>query len=79
MLKGPLPLDGPFKNVWTEIQKVIDPLHIHNHKRPSCRELYPPSKVLVDYPDANLMTCEETFAWLGKGWKYEWKILCFNV
>ena len=28
--------------------------------------LYPPSKVLAVYPDANLMTAEETFSWLGR-------------
>ena len=70
MMKKPLPLDGEFTHVWTDIQKVIDPLHIHNHKRPECHVLYPPSKVAVDYPDANLMTCEETFAWLGKSFNH---------
>ena len=84
-MKKPLPLEGDMKYVWQKIQKVIDPLHISNHKvflkitlwsiiafkieilkRPECSILYPPSKVSKDYPDANLMTCEELFAWLGR-------------
>ena len=35
-------------------------------KRPECSILYPPSKVSKDYPDANLMTYEELFSWLGR-------------
>ena len=32
MMKKPLPLPGQFKTVWQNIGKVIDPLHISNHK-----------------------------------------------
>ena len=35
-------------------------------QRPTCKTLYSPDKVVQDWPDANLMICEETFAWLGK-------------
>ena len=83
LLQKPLPLPGHMGLMWQKIQKVIDPLHIDNHKvshiflfvlfqsnfiqkRPECKVLYPPSKVKSDYPDANLMTCEELFAWLGR-------------
>ena len=31
-MKKPLPLEGDLKYVWQKIQKVIDPLHISNHK-----------------------------------------------
>ena len=65
-MKKPLPLPGEMANVWTKIGKVIDPLHIGNHKRDSCKELYPPSKVQEDYPEANLMIAKETFSWLGR-------------
>ena len=53
------------KNVWTKIDKVIDPLHVKNHKRPECKVVYAPAKVKVKYPEANLMIAEQTFAWMG--------------
>ena len=32
LMKKPLPLPGPFKDVWSNIGRVTDPLHISNHK-----------------------------------------------
>ena len=32
ILRTPLPLEGDFSNVWSGIGKVIDPLHVKNHK-----------------------------------------------
>ena len=32
LLRLPLPLPGDMKLIWQKIQKVIDPLHIANHK-----------------------------------------------
>ena len=32
LMQKPLPLEGEMKNVWAKIGKVIDPLHICNHK-----------------------------------------------
>ena len=46
--------------------KMWDPLHIHNHKRKKCRELYNPDKVKEAVPEANLMCAEQTFAWFGR-------------
>jgi hypothetical protein len=31
-MRAPLPLEGEFSNVWSKIEKVIDPLHVKNHK-----------------------------------------------
>ena len=45
---------------------LFDPLHIHNHKRKKCRELYNPDKVKEAVPEANLMCAEQTFAWFGR-------------
>ena len=28
LLREPLPLAGPFANIWLRVNKVIDPLHI---------------------------------------------------
>lgn len=67
MLKKPLPLDGPdMPDVWNRINKVIDPLHILNHKNKKCLETYHPDKVKESFPEANMMVCEQTFAWLGR-------------
>ena len=66
LLKFALSLEEPFPTMWQDIQKVIDPLHISNHKQKKCEELYNPAKVREAFPDANLMTCEQTFAWLGR-------------
>ena len=45
---------------------LFDPLHIHNHKRQKCRDLYNPEKVKEAVPEANLMSAEQTFAWFGR-------------
>ena len=31
-LRDALPLDGEFSEIWLRINKIIDPLHIKNHK-----------------------------------------------
>ena len=66
MFREPLPLDGEFANVWNKINKCIDSLHISNHKREECKTKYAPEKVKSVIPDANLMSCEQTFAWAGR-------------
>ena len=66
LLKEALPLAGKFSEIWLRIGKVIDPLHIKNHKRPECKTLYPPEKVRQDWPEANLMVAEQTFCWMGR-------------
>ena len=67
MLRNPLPLKGPdMPYVWQKINKCIDPLHLKNHKNKVCQTKYNPSKVKEEYPEANLMVCEQTFAWLGR-------------
>ena len=65
-LRQELPLVGDLARVWLDIGKVIDPLHIRNHKRPECKDLYNPEKVKRDWPEANLMIAEQTFCWLGR-------------
>lgn len=65
LLIHPLSLEEPYHTMWLDIMKIIDPLHISNHKQ-SCEVRYNPEKVKQFFPDANLMTCEQTFAWLGR-------------
>ena len=52
--------------MWFEINKVNDPLHLANHSRRKCKELYDPEKAKKDFPEANFMSAEQTFAWQGR-------------
>ena len=54
------------------IQKIIDSLHIRNHKDQSCKESYNPANLKKELPDGNTMAAEQTFVWLSR-FK---KILC---
>ena len=40
ILKKDLPFPAPFDKVWSAINKVIDRLHLRNHKDPRCNQLY---------------------------------------
>ena len=79
--KNPLPLPGkllmmcvtnissPLGNLaflWSDIIKIIDTLHIKNHKDSRCKELYDPEKIKADNPSLNTMSCEQTFVWLSR-------------
>ncbi len=66
-----LPLPGDLKYIWTDITKVIDELHIHNHRDTRC-EKYSMDKIKIDNPNYNTMACEQTFAWLSR----YMKIMC---
>ena len=52
--------------MWLDIGKIIDTLHIANHKDKQCKEQYSPEKLKELYPDSNTMCCEQTFAWLSR-------------
>ena len=41
--RSPLPFPSPWDKAWTSVTKIIDSLHINNHKDESCREKYDPS------------------------------------
>ena len=70
--QSPLPLPGRLKHIWHDINKIIDDLHLRNHKDARCAEKYSSSTVRGEIPDMNTMSCEQTFAWLSR-FK---KILC---
>ena len=38
--RKPLPLPGDLKFLWLDIKKIIDTLHIYNHKDPKCHQPY---------------------------------------
>ena len=56
-----LPFEDPWKKVWQCVVKVIDKLHILNHKDEKCKTMYKPiDKVPSGY---NIMAAEQTFVW----------------
>lgn len=64
--KEELPLPAPFHMVWASVTKIIDSLHIKNHKDPNCQLKYHPKQVKDTNPDFNLMCAEQTFSWLSR-------------
>ena len=82
MFKKPLPAKGNYAHIWEKITKggpasiinlrsclinfsVIDDLHWRNHVE-RCKITWNPDRIREIYPNANLVCCEQTFAWLGK-------------
>ena len=53
--RSPLPLPGQFSHIWMDVKKIIDTLHIANHKDKTCHELYSPEMLKKENPDMN--TC----------------------
>lgn len=70
--KNLLPLPSPWDKAWISVNKIIDKLHIKNHKDNTCKEKYNPSGLKEEMPGANTMAAEQTFVWLSR-FK---KILC---
>ena len=71
-----LPLSEKYSDMWLCINKIIDGLHLQNHKNKDCKEKLHPDKILTMHPDLkltkNTMAAEQTFVWLSR-FK---KILC---
>ena len=61
-----LPLPPPYNQMWIDIQKIIDSLHIRNHVDPRCKERYSPETVKKDNPAYNTMAAEQTFVWASR-------------
>ena len=65
-----LPLPVPYKHMWTSINKVIDSLHVCNHKDKACHAELHPSNINKMYPEIknskNTQAAEQTFVWLGR-------------
>jgi hypothetical protein len=51
--KKPLPLPPPYDEVWLKITKVIDRLHMRNHKRPECKTKYSADPLKEKIPGLN--------------------------
>ncbi|XP_060583999.1 uncharacterized protein LOC132740163 [Ruditapes philippinarum] len=62
-----LPLPGHLAKMWTHIRKIIDRLHIKNHKDRRCQNVYNPEKVLEENEkNVNTMAAEQLFAWMSR-------------
>ena len=70
--KNPLPLQEPYNMVWQKITKVIDLLHLRNHRDPKCKKDFSPAVLKEKFPRLNTLVAEQTFVWAAR-FK---KILC---
>ena len=64
--KQPLPIRPPYDKLWLQVNKVIDKLHLKNHKNPRCKELYNPESVKEKCPKLNTPVAEQTFIWASR-------------
>ena len=64
--RRPLPLPGNLSHLWLDVNKIIDSLHIINHRDKKCHEKYHPSQVKDSNETYNTMSCEQTFAWISR-------------
>ena len=70
--KEDLPLPAPYDKMWLTVTKVIDRLHLRNHKNPNCRKIFSPEPLKERFPELNTPVAEQTFTW--SAWFK--KILC---
>lgn len=68
--KQELPLEAPYDELWLKINKVIDLLHLKNHKDEKCFELYNPASLKEKIPKLNTPVAEQTFVWAGRFKKF---------
>ena len=54
--KKPLPLPGHLSQLWFDVNKIIDSLHISNHKDQACKEMYSPAKIKEDHPNFKIVS-----------------------
>ena len=59
-----LPLPGDLKHIWSDVNKVINKLHIKNRKDTRCHQLYSTKQLREELLEANTISCKQTFAWL---------------
>ena len=64
--KNLLPWCSLWDKAWMSVKKIIDRLHISNHKDKKCKEKYDPSTLKEEIPNGNTMAAEQTFVWLSR-------------
>ena len=61
-----------FDKIWLKVTKVIDRLHLRNHKNKECHQLFSPEPFKEKNPHLNTPVTEQVFTWAAR-FK---KILC---
>ena len=64
--KQPLPLGEPYHRLWMDVNKVIDRLHLKNHKDVKCKQNYNPDVLKELLPKLNTPVAEQTFIWASR-------------
>ena len=64
--RTPLPIQSPYDRIRLNVNKVIDDLHMRNHKRLECREKYSTESVRESCPLLNTPVAEQTFTWAAR-------------
>ena len=62
--KCELPFINPLSKMWINAVKVIDRLHIHNHKDAKCKTSYNPDEEIP--PQYNTIAAEQTNVWASR-------------
>lgn len=64
--RKPLPLKAPYDRLWLEVNKVIDRLHLRNHKNPKCKEMFNLDSLREKFPKLNTPVAKQTFIWASR-------------
>ena len=52
--------------MWLKVRKIVDRLHMRNHKDPLCNIKYGSNDLKEKYPHLNTPVAEQTFIWAGR-------------
>ncbi|XP_063436561.1 uncharacterized protein LOC134717993 [Mytilus trossulus] len=61
--KEDLPFPAALNKLWKTIKKIVDRLHLQNHKDVRCKVTYDPSTIPESY---NTLIAEQTFSWFSR-------------
>ena len=62
--KKQLPFPEPYNLMWLKVRKIVDRLHMRNHKDPRCMIKYESDDFKEKYPHLNTPVAEQTFIWI---------------
>lgn len=65
-----LPLELPSDKTWLRITKVIDRLHLDNHKNKLCHEIYFSEPLKEKYANLKTPVAEQVFIWSARFKKF---------
>ena len=61
--KKPFPLPESYDKIWLKVRKIVDRLHMRNHKNPDCRVKYGSDDMKEKFPSLNTPVAEQVFVW----------------